>query len=222
MQMHSALELPWPRVAAFVRQHTHDVRNDLNSLDLEGALLAEMVTDEEAKESIARIRRQIRQSAAKLKALSAKFNDPRPVPTPLLASDLFEIWQEQGRSLSDPLEMTWSSKLGSQSLAVDAALMALTLRELLENASQFSPGSKITATATAHPDRVTFELHETKKEPVDPKGWCTNPLQSSRRGAYGLGLWQAQRIVQAHGGDLSQRYVPDGGSLVTTVWLPLA
>jgi len=222
MQMHSALDLPWPRVAAFVRQHTHDVRNDLNSLDLEGALLAEMITDEEAKESVARIRRQIRQAAGKLKILSAKFSEPLPVRTPMLASDLFEIWQEQSRSLSEPLEMAWNSKLGGESLEVDAALMAVTLRELLENAARFSPGSKITAWANVQPERVIFELHETKTEPVNPEGWCTNPLQSSRRGGYGLGLWQAERIVRAHGGELSQRYVPEGESLVTTVWLPLA
>lgn len=219
--MHSALELPWPRVAAFVRQHTHDVRNDLNSLDLEGALLAEMVTDEEAKESIGRIRRQIRQAAGKLKALAAKFGEPRPALASILASDLFEIWQEQARGLSGPLEMTWASKLGGESLSIDAALMAMTLRELLDNAVTFSSGSKISASAYPRRDRVNFELEETKSEPVDPGGWCVNPLQSSRRGGYGLGLWQAQRIVQAHGGELSQRYVPEGNSLVSTVWLPI-
>jgi signal transduction histidine kinase len=198
------------------------VRNDLNSLDLEGSLLADMITDEEAKESIARMRRQIRRAAGRLKALSAKFSEPRPASAPILASDLFEIWQEQARGMDDPLRMTWSSKLGGQSLSVDTALMALVLRELLENAAAFSPGSKITGSAYTHADRVGFELEESKPEPVDPEGWCTNPLQSSRRGGYGLGLWQAGRIVQAHGGELSQRYVPEGRSLVSTVWLPFS
>ena len=32
--------IPYPRVAAFVRQHTHDVRNFLNGLDLEASLAA--------------------------------------------------------------------------------------------------------------------------------------------------------------------------------------
>ena len=219
--MLSVLELPWPRVAAFVRQHTHDVRNDLNSLDLEGALLAEMITDEEAKESIARMRKQIRQAAGKLKALSAKFGDPRPLVAGILASDLFEIWQEQSRTLSKPLELNWASKLRDESVSVDAALIALTLRELLDNASAFSPGSKITASAYPHENRVHFELEEIKSEPVDPLGWCTNPLQSTRRGSYGLGLWQAGRIVEAHGGQLHQRYVPEGNSLVSTVQLPI-
>src|SRR5262245_34928284 len=123
--MHSVQDLPWSRVATFVRQHTHDVRNDLNSLDLEGALLAEMVTDEEAKESITRMRKQIRQAATKLKALSAKFGDPRPMTSSILAQDLFEIWQEQSRSLERPLQLDWASKLSGQSLSVDAALIAM-------------------------------------------------------------------------------------------------
>jgi signal transduction histidine kinase len=220
--MHSVPELPWSRVAGFVRQHTHDVRNDLNSLDLESALLADIVTDEEAKESIGRMRRQIRQCATKLKALSAKFNEPRPVPSPISARDLFEIWREQSADLDQPLDVTWESKLGDESVSVDAGLVASALHELLENASRFSTGLKIAASAFSKTDAAVFELEEAKAEPVDPGGWCTNPLQSSRRGGYGLGLWQAQRIVQAHGGELSQRYVPEGKSLVSTVWLPFA
>jgi signal transduction histidine kinase len=220
--MHSVHDLPWSRVAAFVRQHAHDVRNDLNSLDLEGALLAEMVTDEETKESVTRIRRQIRSAASKLKALSAKFSEPRPSPASILATDLFEIWQEQARGLNEPLKVSWDSKLGEESLSVDAALIALTLRELLDNAAAFSAGSKIKATAYTQEDRVSFELEESKTEPVDPEGWCTNPLQSTRRGSYGLGLWQARRIVEAHGGELNQRYVADGNWLVSTIWLPIA
>lgn len=220
--MHSINDLPWSRVSSFVRQHTHDVRNDLNSLDLEAALLAEIVTDEEGKESLTRMRRQIRQAASKLRALSAKFTEPRPAPASILAKDLFEIWQEQARGLSEPLKLSWDSKLRDESLSVDAALLALTLRELLDNAAAFSPGSQIRATAYPKEDRVNFELEEFKKEPVDPGGWSINPLESTRRGNYGLGLWQARRIIEAHGGELSQRYVPDGNWLVSTVWLPLA
>jgi signal transduction histidine kinase len=218
--MHSVPELPWSRVASFVRQHTHDVRNDLNSLDLESALLADIVADVEAKESIERMRRQIRQCAAKLKSLSSKFNEPRPVRAPISARDLFEIWREQLDDLAQPFDMSWDSKLGEESVSVDAAMVALALRELLENASSFSTGSKIAASAFSKTDAAIFELEEGKSEPVDPAGWCTNPLQSGRRGGYGLGLWQAQRIVQAHGGELSQRYVPEGKSLVSTVQLP--
>jgi len=220
--MHSVHELPWSRVAAFVRQHTHDVRNDLNSLDLESSLLADIVTDEEAKESIARMRRQIRQCAGKLKALSAKFGEVRPAPTPISASDLFEIWREQAGNLNEPLKLTWESKLGDESLSVDVAMVALALHELLQNASAFSAEAKIAASAFTKTDRAVFELAESKSEPVDPAGWCDNPLQSGRRGGYGLGLWQAQRIVQAHGGELSQRYEPEGKSLVSTVRLPIA
>jgi signal transduction histidine kinase len=220
--MQSVFELPWQRVAAFVRQHTHDVRNDLNSVDLEGSLLSDMITDEEARESVARMRRQIRLAAGRLKALSAKFSDPRPAPGPLLAGDLFDIWQERARSLSEPLEMSWESKLKGESLSVDAALMALVLSELLENAAAFSAGSKITASAFTQSEQVNYQLKESKSEPVNPEGWCTNPLQSSRRGGYGLGLWQARRIVEAHGGELMQQYLSEEKSLLSTVSLPVA
>src|SRR4030095_5832694 len=120
---------------------------------------------------------QIRQCAGKLKALSAKFGEVRPAPTPISAKDLFEIWREQAGNLNEPLEMTWDSKLGDESLAVDVAMVALALHELLQNASAFSTGAKIAASAFSKTDGAVFELSESKPDPVHPARWCTNPLR---------------------------------------------
>ena len=51
--MNSVPEIKWPRLAAFMRQHTHDVRNGLNSLDLETSFLEEFVNDDEGRASVA-------------------------------------------------------------------------------------------------------------------------------------------------------------------------
>src|SRR5687767_3011033 len=93
--MDSAPLVPWPRVTAFVRQHTHDVRNHLNGIDLEAALLRELITDPEALEGVARLRQQVRDTAAGLRALSNRLADPVPRPSAISATELFEIWQEQ-------------------------------------------------------------------------------------------------------------------------------
>ena len=51
-------QIPWSRLAGFIRKHTHDVRNDLNSLDLESAFLEEIVPPGEMQTGVARIRKQ--------------------------------------------------------------------------------------------------------------------------------------------------------------------
>ena len=53
------IQIPWSRLAGFIRKHTHDVRNDLNSLDLESAFLEEIVPAGEMQTGVARIRKQL-------------------------------------------------------------------------------------------------------------------------------------------------------------------
>jgi hypothetical protein len=51
-------DIPWELIAGFVRQFTHEVRNGLNSLDLEAALMQELAADDEAHACAARARQQ--------------------------------------------------------------------------------------------------------------------------------------------------------------------
>jgi signal transduction histidine kinase len=219
--MRSMPELPWIRVSSFVRQHTHDVRNDLNSLDLEVALLTDLVSDPEACESLARIRTQIRESATRLKELSARFTEPRPMLARLAASDLFEIWKEQFGGLNQPLNVKWESRLSEQALSVDAGLLAIALRELLTNASKFSPGSEVCALGYEENRAALYQLKEVKETPVAPEAWSEVPLQAAQRSGYGLGLWYVRRIVEAHGGTFRQSYDLGSRTLGSVISLPL-
>jgi signal transduction histidine kinase len=219
--MRSMPELPWSRVASFVRQHTHDIRNDLNSLDLEVALLGDIVDDPEARESLARMRSLIRESANRLKELSARFTEPRPMLGPLAASELFEIWKEQLAQLPQPLAVNWESRFTDRTLSVDANLLALALRELLKNASVFSPDAEVNALGYEDKQEALYELKEGKNAPVTPETWSGLPLQSTQRGGYGLGLWHVRQIVEAHGGQFRQHYDPKDRMLVSVVRLPL-
>ena len=66
-------QIPWARIVAFVRQHTHDVRNGLNCLDLETSLLRELITDDEGRQSVDRVRSQVRSMANEMRSLAAVF-----------------------------------------------------------------------------------------------------------------------------------------------------
>lgn len=212
--------IPAERVAAFMRQLTHDVRNGLNGLDLETALLEEVVADGEGQDCVERLRRQLRVLAGQMRALSVSFQDPEPIAAPIAARELFLIWREQHASLADAPEVRWVDELGDEMVSVDAGLMAAVLTELLTNAAAFSPAGVATATARREGNEVAFELREPKAAALNPAEWGQAFL-TTRRGGYGLGLWAARRSVVANHAAFAQRYEPDEGALITRISMPL-
>ena len=213
-------EIPLARLAALVRQHTHDVRNALNGLELETALLQELVTDGEARASVESVRRQVRALGGQMRSLSALFQEPRPNAAPISARDLFLIWNEQHTGLQNSLEVRWNNELAAEQVNVDADMMAVVFRELLANAAAFSQGGATTASARREGDEVVFELREPKTGALDPSAWG-EPLATTRRGGYGLGLWSARRLLDANHARITQQHMTEEGALITRIFLPV-
>jgi len=210
-------ELSWPRLATFIRQHTHDVRNHLNGLDLEAALLSELVTDGESKASVDRLRRQIREIAGEMRKLSSKFAEPLISPVELPARDWLEIWKDQAGNVTPSLEITWHDEGKDTRIKLDLDCLARIFHELLANAAAFSRGASLRARVEAVDGQLLFTLVEPKTEAVDPTTWGHTPFSSTRRGGYGLGLWEVERMVTANGGEVHRRYDPATKELVTTL-----
>lgn len=206
-------------VAAFLRQHTHDLRNHLTGLDLEAAVLAETITDAPSAEGVARMQRQIRAVALELKSLAEKFSAAETHRAPCAARELFLIWQDQAAALGLDA-IAWGSTLGDEKISVDVAAVSAVLEELLVNARQFTGKAGLVAMADARHGEIAFELREAKIEPLDPTTWGERPFVSTKRGGYGLGLWLATRCVAASGGEIARSYLPKG-TLVTKVIFPL-
>ena len=212
-------EITWAQVAAFVRQLTHDVRNGLNSIDLETTLLREFVTGEEGQATLERLHRQSRSIEARLRSLSAVFHPLHPVAAPIAARELLLIWREQHAALSHAPETRWVDELGGEIVSVDVEMIAAVFRELLENAAAFSIGEPLTVIASAIGGEVIFELREPKREVLDTSSW-EQPFYSTRRGGYGLGLWTAKRLVEASGATMVQASLVANGGLATRIALP--
>lgn len=213
-------EITWPRVAGFVRQLTHDVRNHLNGLDLETALLNELVTDGEAKESVDRLRRLIRQTASELRTLSAKFAQPSFAVGEVAAKELFLIWQDQATGLEPAPKIEWHESVGNARVKTDIDVVARALREVLANAATFSGDAPIKAEAHAADGYLVFTLIEPKTLPLDPSTWGRTPLVSTRRGGYGLGLWEADRNIKECGGEVQRHFDSAKKTLTTTLKFP--
>ena len=218
--MNSIPDVSWGRISGFIRQHTHDLRNELNGLDLEAALLADIVDDPEARESVTRMRSEIRKLAANLRSLSGKFAEVRPSRLRIPAREIFLIWQDQLSGVSG-LDVEWKDELDGEDVEVDPSGVAQVLRELLVNAHAFTQGGKVRAISRSR-EGVQFELREQKKEVVEPLRWGQAPFASTRRGAYGLGLCTALQTVEANGGTLRWSFDPQAGELVTTLTFPTA
>jgi len=220
--MDSSPDLSLQKLALFIRQHTHDLRNELNGLELEATLLADIVPGGEAAECVVRIRGQIRRVAADMHRLAAKFIGPRPTIAPYAARDLFLIWQDQLAALDPAPAVQWGEAPGTGQVNVDAEELAEVFRELLANAQRFGTGGPLSAAAHVEDRQIVFELREPKDAPLETAGWGSAPFASMRHGHYGLGLWDAQRTIAANGGEVQRRFAQDTMELSTTLLFPIA
>jgi signal transduction histidine kinase len=209
----------WARVAAFIRQHTHDVRNGLNSLDLESALLKEMLPQGDAQAALDRIRKQVRSLTDQMRSLSSLFQSNSPMAGPMPANALMTIWQEKHSVLPKAPETRWINELGEENVSVDVEMMASVMQELLSNAATFPPAGPISITARSDKRFVSLEMREPKATPLDTRAWG-QPFFSTRRGSHGLGLWTARRLVESNHGTFVQHFIPGERVLVTQIILP--
>jgi len=217
------LLVPWPRVVTFTRQLSHDVRNGLNALDLEASYITELNTDPEIAEELKKLRVMVVNITKMLHGVSSTMGAFSMNPIDLEAEILLGELRERLTKLQ-PKEMegvSWSVKLGDESLEVDIERLWEATREIFENAFQFRENGKAIAFAAHCEGALLFlELREEKTAPVAPGEWGT-PLLSTRRGGFGLGLFHAGRVLAAHGGELTMAYDGEAAAVVTRMTLPL-
>lgn len=214
--------IPTSRVAAFIRQHTHDVRNTINCMDLEMELMQDLVVEEDVAAGMTRVREQLRQIERHMKALSAAFQEPRPTLERMSPKVLWQVWQEKQQAYHPQLAVQWRDELGPEPVAVevDLALLGEVFTELLTNATAYPPAGPLIGTLKLQDQRLALELQEPKETAVEPQAWGL-PFARTAHGHYSLGLWAARRKLEALGGQLEQSFDAASGSLVTTLSLPV-
>lgn len=214
-------QIPLSSLASFISQHTHDVRNGLNCLELEAALLQSQLSDKEAVEGLERMRKQLRVLGLQLRSLSLQIHQPEASPGPIEARVLMVIWKQKHESLlPDAPEVVWKNGVGDEVVNVDVEMIASVFRELMVNAAYFSKGSTVEVSALAEGGKVVFELQEPKAEAPDTSRWG-QPFFTTRRNAYGLGLWSAGRMLSANKATLEQKFAPETKRLTSRITLPV-
>jgi signal transduction histidine kinase len=217
--------VPLPRVVNFVKQVTHDVRNGLNAIDLQAAFVAEIAGEGEVANEMAKLRKIVGHVTRDMQALSSRFGELRPVvveyPLPELLQGLKEAVEEEFETQAK--RIVWEVKRGEGDIEMDYTLLYGALMEVIRNAIYFREGDQaIHFTAWVEHGNAIFEVRQSRSQPAsDAADWGREPLASSRRGGYGLGLFYVRRILDTLGGKLDPRYDADSGEIRVRLLLPL-
>jgi K+-sensing histidine kinase KdpD len=220
-----SLRVPWSDMARFVRQLSHDLRNDLNALELQSAYIAELTEDRELQNEIKRVREVVADVNSTLKRLSGAVGEVTPNVISYRAPEfLADMRAEIDRKFSNKkAEINWNVQLQDVVLRVDPQLLQEVFVEIFANAFQHDRGNgALLATASIGNDRLVFTLHEPKPAfDSATQNWGRKPLQNISQRHYGLGLNRVRAIVEAHSGQLQAHYDPKASALVSTVTLPV-
>ena len=215
--------VPWENFVKFLRQLSHDLRNQLNAAELQGALVGEITTDPELKSEVARLRELVSKIGTTLQRLSTAVSEPRPTRLSYPARDFVSDLQKKVAQdyPKESQHLTWEPSPDDAVLDIDPSLIEWAAIELFDNAFRHSrtPG-QIRVGTEMNGDQFSFLVHEPKaKEMEDPSHWSI-PLRSIAHGHYNLGLPRARAILAAHGGDLTAEFDPDSSILTSRITLP--
>jgi K+-sensing histidine kinase KdpD len=222
----NSLTVPWSNTVRFVRQLSHDLRNDLNAIELQSVYIGELTQDQELTTEIKRLREVVSGMNSTLQLLSRAVGEITPnVVTYPAAEFLADMRTQIERNFSkENNEITWEVQLQGETLNIDPQLIQEVFMELFANAFQHDRADgALVAKARISDGRFLFILHEPKAAfSSDTQNWGREPLRKVRQRHYGLGLNRIRAIVEAHGGELQAQYDPKAATLVSTVTLPLS
>lgn len=217
------------KLECFLRLLSHDVRNDLNAIDLLGVYLQELSEQEEVRQEILQLRASVRFAAQRMVRISKALHCPEPELVDYPLADLMEDWKsswqagEEGRrdSFPDSIGVDWERVQDRVLVRVDGLLVFEALGELLENAGAFSPrGQRVRIRAgEGIPEKAMVQIEQSFRGDSLPEPLiCPGVLfESGRRGHYGIGLFRARRILESFGADLRFSLDSKAGKLSTWV-----
>lgn len=216
--------VPMERVAKFIRQLTHDVRNGLSAIDLETAFIAEIATDEEVLVEVRKLREMVADTAKMLRRVSQHFQPATVHPIPWAATTVMEELRKQLQTEfpDESASVEFENQFKDETVQIDLHQTLSAAIAVLRNAFQFrEEGAAVRVIGSSQSGQAVLEVRESKtilQDEVPPEQWGVEPLRSTRPGGYGLGLHQARQIAEAQAGSLETSFT--GSELVTRIALP--
>lgn len=134
---------PVSEAGKVARQHAHDVRNQLNSLELGMTLIEELTSaDEDLISTMNRMRQGFAMIEASLKSLVRRFAEPRPMYVP--ASELAKMWQAGLTPLLPSNQaVEWTPSAPEMTFWLDPAGVGALITDLVLTFSRRSGGRPV-------------------------------------------------------------------------------
>jgi K+-sensing histidine kinase KdpD len=221
-----SLIVPWSDTVRFVRQLSHDLRNDLNAIELQSAYIGELTQDQELTSEIKRLREVVSGMNSTLQLLSRAVGQVAPnLVTYPAVEFLADMRTQIERNFSkENQQVTWDVQLQDGMLNIDPQLFQEVFVELFANALQHNrDNGALVARATMSNGKFIFSLQEPKAVfSSDTQNWGREPLRNIRQRHYGLGLNRVRAIIEAHGGEFQAQHDPKAATLISTMTLPMS
>jgi signal transduction histidine kinase len=215
----------WNDAIRFISQLSHDLRNDLNAIELQSAYIGELEKNAEIQGEIKHLREMVSGMASSLQQLARAVGDVKPTLISYRATDFMEdLRRKIGNDFpKQNTEINWEIQPGNAMLNVDPQLLQEVFTELFANAFRHDRGKgSLLVKAKIDDNRFVVTLHEPKDRFESPtQNWGREPIRKITQRHYGLGLNRVRVIVEAHGGKMHAQYDPNVSALITTVMLPL-
>src|ERR1700732_1829467 len=113
--------VPWPDIVKFIRQLGHDIRNNLNAVELQSAYLAELAEQMELKGEVKRLREMVSEIGTGLQKLSAAIGQTSPTRISYPAADFVEDLRQKltKDSPNEASKVNWDVQLNTEKLEID-------------------------------------------------------------------------------------------------------
>jgi K+-sensing histidine kinase KdpD len=218
--------ISWTELTKFVSQLNHDLRNHLNAIELQAACLGEIVREPEAESELKRLRELTGDLCTHLQRLSTSLAKIQCNTMRYLAKEFIEDLQARlGREQPDlAVEVEWKNSLDAEVVEIDPHFLQEAFLELFCNAAAHQRGKGLLVfEAHLNGGAIEFILREPKTNfNGETENWGGRPLRRNRSGHYGLGLFRARSIFEAHHGTIRAHFDPAASTLITTVAVPRA
>ena len=189
---------------AVIRRYVHDLRNMINSMDLEIACLLEDPAADPCGPPLQKIRDQLALTERGVRSLSVRFVEPSL--SIAAATDLFHNWQQQIKKLGHGPPVQWQEPDGGAAITVDFRAVVAVLYEICLEANLSADAPPLAAGMTEEPRDVVFFV----REPASDKKYRDTPLESQQWAEW-------QRLITISGGHLERVFDAASIQSVTTL-----